>query len=302
MYRGGSMNLDQFYYVRETLQTGSITIASENLHVTQSAISQAITQLEKEVGVTLFHRSRSGTLPTEEGKSILYKILEVLSKMDELHFEIQSIQTTFKGELNIATIPSIFMTHLPSIIIAFQTDYPHVKINIHEMENLQALHGIQNDKIDVAFIAQFHDFNKNFSQQIQFHPMQLNGAFSAIVSKNSKLALKNQLAVHDIQDENFILYDSYFYNNLMDEFKREIPNIKVIFKTKNTEVIKRIVVEGLGISIISDLMLKNDPYMKNGDMKAIPFQFQWHNKIEFGIIHKRNNVNLRMIRKFLEYV
>jgi len=296
------MNLDQFYYVRETLQSGSITIASENLHVTQSAISQAITQLEKEVGVTLFHRSRSGTLPTEEGKSILYKILEVLTKMDELQLEIQSIQTTFKGELSIATIPSIFMTHLPSIIIAFQSDYPHVKINIHEMENLHALHSIQHDKIDVAFIAQFNDFKKNFSQQIQYHPMQLNGAFSAIVSKNSKLALKNQLTVQDIQEEFFILYDSYFYNNLMDEFHREIPDIKVIFKTTNTEVIKRTVVEGLGISILSDLMLKNDPYITNGDMKAVPFQFQWHNRIEFGIIHKRNNMNLRMIRKFLEYV
>jgi len=296
------MNLDQFYYVRETLQTGSITIASENLHVTQSAISQAITQLEKEVGVTLFHRSRSGTLPTEEGKSILYKILEVLTKMDELQLEIQSIQTTYKGELNVATIPSIFMTHLPSIIIAFQTDYPHVKINIHEMENFQALHSIQHDKIDIAFIAQVNDFNKNFSQQIQYHPMQVNGAFSAIVSKNSKLALKNQLKVQDIQEENFILYDSYFYNNLMDEFKREIPNIKVIFKTTNTEVIKRTVVEGLGISILSDLMLKNDPYIINGDMKSVPFQFHWHNRIEFGVIYKRNNMNFRMITKFLEYV
>lgn len=96
------MNLDQLYYVREVLHTQSITIASENLHVTQSAISQSITLLEKEVGIPLFHRSRQGTIPTEEGKPILYKILETLQKFDELQDEIQSINSSNIGEINVA--------------------------------------------------------------------------------------------------------------------------------------------------------------------------------------------------------
>ncbi|AWE07224.1 LysR family transcriptional regulator [Lysinibacillus sp. 2017] len=296
------MKLEQFYYVREILQTKSITIASENLHVTQSAISQSITSLEKEVGIPLFHRSRQGTIPTEEGKTILYKILEILNKMDELNLEMQSIQSSYKGEINIATIPSIFMTFLPGILSRFQKDYPHIKVNIHEMENLETLNALQHEKIDMGFIALFHDSNKKFNNQISFRPMQINGAFSAIVPKNSKLALKKFLTVQDIQDEYFILYDSQFYHEMMEEFQLEISELKVIFKTTNTEVIKRSVLEGIGISILSDLMLKNDPYMDSGEIIAVPFQFQWNNQIEFGTIHKQNSAHLRIIQKFLEYV
>ncbi len=296
------MKLEQFYYVREILQTKSITIASENLHVTQSAISQSITSLEKEVGIPLFHRSRQGTIPTEEGKTILYKILEILNKMDELNLEMQSIQSSYKGEINIATIPSIFMTFLPGILSRFQKDYPHIKVNIHEMENLETLNALQHEKIDMGFIALFHDSNKKFNNQISFRPMQINGAFSAIVPKNSKLALKKILTVQDIQDEYFILYDSQFYHEMMEEFQLEISELKVIFKTTNTEVIKRSVLEGIGISILSDLMLKNDPYMDSGEIIAVPFQFQWNNQIEFGTIHKQNSAHLRIIQKFLEYV
>lgn len=296
------MKLEQFYYVREILQTKSITIASENLHVTQSAISQSITSLEKEVGIPLFHRSRQGTIPTEEGKTILYKILEILNKMDELNLEMQSIQSSYKGEINIATIPSIFMTFLPGILSRFQKDYPHIKVNIHEMENLETLNALQHEKIDMGFIALFHDSNKKFNNQNSFRPMQINGAFSAIVPKNSKLALKKILTVQDIQDEYFILYDSQFYHEMMEEFQLEISELKVIFKTTNTEVIKRSVLEGIGISILSDLMLKNDPYMDSGEIIAVPFQFQWNNQIEFGTIHKQNSAHLRIIQKFLEYV
>ena len=296
------MNLDQFYYVREILQTKSITIASENLHVTQSAISQSLTMLEKEVGIPLFKRSRSGTIPTEDGKHILYKILEILTKVDELQGEILAIQSTLKGKINIATVPSVFMTQLPRIVIQFQSKNPHVKINIHEMDNSETFHAIQHEKMDVGFVALFNNFDQRFTNQIRFQPMGLNGAFSVIVHKNSKLSLKDSLTMKDIQNEDFILYDSTFYNMLIDEFKREAADLKIIFKTTNTEVIKRTVMEGLGISIISDIILKNDPYMNSGEIKAIPLQFHWTNKIEFGTIHKQNNVNLHLIEKFLKYI
>ena len=59
------MNFEQLEYIKEVIETKSMSIAAENLHVTQSAISQSISLLEKEFGVQLFKRSRNGTIPTE---------------------------------------------------------------------------------------------------------------------------------------------------------------------------------------------------------------------------------------------
>lgn len=296
------MNLDQLFYVREILHTQSITIASENLHVTQSAISQSITLLEKEVGITLFHRSRHGTIPTEEGKPILYKILEALQKLDELQNEIQTINSSYIGEINIATIPSIFMTHLPGILASFKKDYPQIKVNLVEMENVDILASVQKEKIDLGFIALFSTFIKKVNQQTVFHPIQSNGSFTAIVHKNSKLALKKYLTLKDIKNYPFIMYDRKFYHEIIEAFQKEESDIKVIFKSTNTEVIKRSVAEGLGISILTSLMLKDDPYINEGEIISVPIRLSWNDQIQFGTFYKKNSNHIQLIEKFLEYI
>src|SRR5437868_2594323 len=103
------MNFEQLEYIKEVMETRSMSIAAENLHVSQSAISQSISLLEKEFGVQIFKRSRLGTIATEEGKKIIRKILEVLKKANELKEEVHSITSSYSGELKIASSHSIFM-------------------------------------------------------------------------------------------------------------------------------------------------------------------------------------------------
>ena len=86
------------------------------LFVTQSAISQSITALEKELNVVLFHRSRHGTIPTEDGLWLLPKLMDIFQKTQEIKLEIESRTTQFSGEVTIATIPSLFMTLLPETL------------------------------------------------------------------------------------------------------------------------------------------------------------------------------------------
>lgn len=65
------MNLEQLMYVVELSKSKSLSEAAANLHISQSALSQSITSLEKELGLKLFRRARTGTLPTAEGASII---------------------------------------------------------------------------------------------------------------------------------------------------------------------------------------------------------------------------------------
>lgn len=77
------MHIEQLEYIVEVTKTGSLSVASKNLHITQSALSQSIKQLEAEIGVKIFRRSSQGTIPTDEGKILIQKAKEVLNSLYE---------------------------------------------------------------------------------------------------------------------------------------------------------------------------------------------------------------------------
>lgn len=162
------MNFEQLEYVKEVIETKSMSIAAQNLHVTQSAISQSISLLEREFGVKLFKRSRQGTIPTEEGKKIIKKVLEILQKTDELKEEVQSITSSYTGELIIGTSPSIFMTFLPNTLARFKRDFPQIKVTVKEMEKIDVIDGVNQGKVDLGLIALFNPGDK-LSTQMIFH-------------------------------------------------------------------------------------------------------------------------------------
>lgn len=296
------MNLEQLIYVRELVTTKSITIASEHLHITQSAISQSITSLEKEVGVMLFHRSRTGTIPTEEGKPILRKILEMLRKMDELQNEIESIHANYTGELKIASIPSLFMTYLPKSLARFKKSFPQIHVSVREGENQEVIDLVQKEEIDIGFIAMFYPYQDSLNDKTKFYPFPYQGSYKIIVSKDSELALLDQITIEEVQKQPFILYDREFNRRIIKSLEERIGRFNIIFETTNSEVIKRSVAEGLGVSLFTNLMLKNDPYIENSRIVALPIQSYLSFNIQYGVYYSKKSPHARLIQKFLDFI
>ncbi len=296
------MNFEQLEYVKEVIETQSMSIAAKNLHVTQSAISQSISLLEKEFGVQIFKRSRNGTIPTDEGKSIIKKVLEILKKADELKEEVQSLTSSYNGELKIATIPSIFMTFLPKTLSKFKKDFPQIKVTIIEMENKEVIEEVNQNKVDLGLISLFNSVEHRFPEQISFHSFHSQGTFNVIVPKDSILAFSKELKLMDIRDYPFVIYGGNFYNNLIEDFEKHYGPLNIIFKSTNSEVIKKSVSEGVGVSLLSSLMLKDDPYLESGRIISIPLiGYPLNFNLLFGGIYSKNRSQYRLIKKFLEY-
>lgn len=297
------MNLEQLEYIKEIVDTKSMSVAADNLHVTQSAISQSVSILEKEFGVQIFKRSRHGSFPTEAGLPIIKKILEILKKTEELKEEFQSMTSSYTGELKIATIPSIFMTFLPKALAKFKRDFPQIKVTIFELENDEVLDQINKNKVDLGLISVFNAEEQLRSPQLTFHPFQFQGSFHVIVSKDSILALHNELQLIDIKDYPFILYGRTFYHQLIEEFEKHYGPLNIVFESLNPEVIKKSVAEGLGISLLSSLMIHDDPYIETKRIIPIPLTgYPLNFNLFFGGIYsKERKKQYRLIKKFLEY-
>ncbi len=78
--------------------------------------------------------------------------------------------------------------------------------------------------------------------------------------------------------------------------------INVLFKSNNPEVVKKSVAEGLGISVVSSLMLWDDPYLISERIVAIPLiGYPFNFNLSFGVIYLKNRIQDRLMNKMLEY-
>lgn len=295
------MNFEQLQYVKVVVEFQSITVASQQLFVTQSAISQSITALEKELNVVLFHRSRHGTIPTEDGLWILPKLMEIFQKTQEIKLEIESRTTQLAGEVIIATIPSLFMTLLPESLVTFKKDYPLVKYHILELENNKVIEAIQQKKADIGFIALTHDLS-HFGESIFFQNLQVTSQYYLLVSASSRFALHTEITLEEVLEEPFILYGEHFYPNLIRNFSAKSSEQTILFQSYNSEVIKKSVMAGLGVSILSNLMIEEDPYILDGRVKAIkligyPFQMP----LTYSLIYHQDFRKSPLIQKLAAY-
>ncbi|AJS61221.1 LysR family transcriptional regulator [Paenibacillus sp. IHBB 10380] len=256
------MNFEQMEYIVDVANTGSFTKAAQNSHVTLSAISQSISLLETELGITLFTRSRGlGAIPTVEGKQIIKKANEVLLKVNELKEEARSFSNTLSGELKIATIPGP-MHLLIDVVSAFKEDYPHVKIEIFEKGPNEILNDLEQSKIDIGLIVLSEDVIER-NGHLTFEKL-LEGKMVVGVNKNSPLAFEKKITPKQLVGQTLVLYDD---KDLWDDTNALISkygNANILFTTNNTKAIQNAVKRGLAITIgleysfadnISDIVL-----------------------------------------------
>lgn len=145
------MNIEQMRYSVEVAKVGSISIASENLYVSQSAISQSIMSLEEELGMSIFIRSRYGTRPTNEGKEVIQRAAEILEKLQEIKQVAQSHTRSMTGQLRLAVCPGT-IPFILNVLQFFKHEYPDVEITIEEKGCHEIIADLQQDRIDIGFV------------------------------------------------------------------------------------------------------------------------------------------------------
>lgn len=294
------MNLEQLEYISEVSRASSISLAAQNLHVSQAAISRSISLLEKEIGIIIFKRSRFGTTPTDEGKFIIKTANEILNKVNEIRDEGKFLNSSYTGDLNIASIPSLFITLLPQTLSKFKKDFPKVRISIKEMGGREIIDEISKNKIDLGLTI-LTDEIKNSSNKSFKTQTLLNGRMNVCVSKDSPLASKDTLSIKEIKGYPLVIYGGKNWSEYIEDFEHNVGLFNVLFTTNNSEAIKRMVSEGLAISLLTDVMLTNDIYVNNGHIVTIPLIDYKPDIITFGAIRFTNKKE-KIIKKFLEYL
>ncbi|NOV04544.1 LysR family transcriptional regulator [Paenibacillus planticolens] len=256
------MRIEQLLYVIEINQAGSISMAAEKLHVSQPNISQAIVSLEEELGVKLFNRSRFGAVPTEEGKRIISKAEEIISKVEELRESVGHHARELSGLLSIASVPSLCLSVLPATLALFKEKHPLVELEMLELDYEQIKQEVLSGNVDMGLIA-VPKHHEEPNHQLTVEKLMDNRVM-ACVGKNSPFAHRTTISTLELVNQPILLNSDYLIEKLR---KHGEPNI--LFKLGNSEAAKRVIAEGIAIGFYTELGLKYDPYILTGSTVAL---------------------------------
>ena len=241
--------ISKYEALAKVVELGSLTKAAEALGCTQSAVSHAISNLESEFGFAILKRSRAGVRLTSEGERIMPPVRGMLNYEEQLKQTVSAIRGLDFGTVRIGAFTSVAVHWLPSVIKEFQSDYPNVDIkllngNYHDVEQW-----IIEGSVDLGFVNVPADLG------CECVPL-MEDRLLAILPRDHKFASYPKFPLVECETEAFItlLETSNHDANKALSAAGIKPNIR--FSTKDDYAIIAMVEQGLGISIMPELLLK----------------------------------------------
>ncbi|RNF39727.1 LysR family transcriptional regulator [Planococcus salinus] len=291
------MRIEQLDYLLSIYETGSFSLAAEKNHITQPTISQSIRNLENELDVKVFTRTRQGVEPTLEGEIVIKKAISILTIHQELKDEINIRSSSVRGTLKLAIVPSICSTILPKTLMAYKEKYPLVNIEIFEKGSFEIEKDILTGNSEVGVIG--FNANHNRHKDLEFIEL-LRSKVKVCVGVDSELSKQKELSVKEIIEYPIVMFKSNYYMNFfVNHLLSPYGDINVLFTSGNTEVAKKIISQGVGIGFFTDLSLKKDPYILNGSLIPIDIKDLKTNSI-FASIHSKNRKISRAAEEFIK--
>ncbi|WP_413362411.1 LysR family transcriptional regulator [Lysinibacillus sp. 3P01SB] len=255
------MSLIKYQILQRVAEAQSFTKAARQLGLTQSAVSHAVSNLEKEFGFPLIHRSRSSVTLTSDGHTMLIAMRKVLQAEEQLQQEASRINGLTKGTVRVGLISSISTKWMPTIIRLMEQEYPGIRIELREGDYYQIEKWLIAGEIDCGFL------NRPSSKQFQYIPL-IKDPMLCIISSDSPLYNMTQINLKDIEGENFIMPSYKGTNDVITIFEKYgiKPNIR--FELFDDKGIITMVEHSLGITIMPKLVLGSLP----DNVNAVSFE------------------------------
>jgi DNA-binding transcriptional LysR family regulator len=234
--------------VIKIVQTGKLTSAASQSHMSQSAASHALGVLESQVGAQLFLREREGLRLSEVGQKLLPGIEAALSSLDTIRAEIAGLAKLETGSLRIAAVPSLLATILPPILREYTVRFPGVELSVFEGTDDEIQMWVQSGLSHVGFAA-----------------LPVDGVLAEEVAQDEWLALvragkfsgKTAITLRELAQHKFLMSGGGCERHIQQIFASAGIRIAEPLTVKQMPTIQAMVAEGLGVSLVPGLSVSN---------------------------------------------
>lgn len=247
------MNPSKFEIFLKVEETKNFTRTAEYYQYTQSAISQTIKSLENEMGVTLFHRTTTGLLLTDEGKYLLPAILKIARGHQDLEERLSELKNNHSGRIRLGGYISMSCHWLPVCVKEFKKLYPNVTFEMYQEDDAKLLDWLKKGTIDMAFIC--NPKKREFAYQELF-----KDPFLVILPPDYPVDPKKIYSLRDFKNESFIFLEVGYVEYLNQMFKEAGYKPVVKYRTIDDFTTLSMVEQGFGISILPKLSTYRSPF------------------------------------------
>ncbi|MEH6578186.1 MAG: LysR family transcriptional regulator [Amphritea sp.] len=232
-------------------ESGSFSIAAQQLFLTQSAVSKRIAQLEDQLDSRLFDRIGRKITLTEPGATLLPKARKILLELKDAKRSLSNLSGEVSGTLAVAASHHISLHRLPPILRRFTHDYPEVQLDLRFKESEIAYDGVLRGDIEIALITLSPHPDKNIKSDTIW-----NDRLCYVVANDHPLASKPEISLEELTGYNAILSGrSTFTRQIVeDQFARLGLELNVSMSTNYLDTIRMMVEVGLGWSLLPETM------------------------------------------------
>ncbi|MEP4036060.1 LysR family transcriptional regulator [Pseudophaeobacter sp.] len=287
--------LRQLEYFVCAAETGSIVSASRILNVSSPSISTALTQLEDQLGTSLFVRKRAqGLSLTEAGRTLAAQASKILSESTELTRLAGNVSAAVQGPLRLGCLVSFAQIVVPALRRSFEAEHPEVTLSQAELTQPEIFAALRRAEIDLSL-----SYAIDVPDDLEFHRINALPPF-VMLAPDHPLARRISLTVQDLTEHAMVLLDLPLSSDYFLSFFNK-AGIKPIIseRTKDMAVARSLVANGFGYSIVNfrpvgTLAPDGKPLV------FVPLNSELPN-IEIGVLSAKDAMKRRACATFLKH-
>ncbi len=281
--------LEQYKVFNEAATTLSFSIAARNLFISQSAVSQTISSLEKELQTQLFIRLSKGVTLTKEGTLLYKKINHALNLITTAENQISNLLNLKDGELYISAGDTISEIYLTPYIIKFNQLYPNVKIKVINRTSTETVELLKSNQIDLGFI----------NMPIENESLKIKECYKIDDIFISKTKSDYVYDYKDIASMPLILLEnsSNTRNYIDNIFSKNGILLNPIIELGSHNLLLEYVYQGLGIAVVSKQF--SSRYLENNMVYELKLKHPLPQR-SIGYAYRKRKVLSQATIKFIE--
>ena len=237
------MELRQLRYLDTVARRRSFTRAAQDLHIAQSALSQQVGRLERELGVELLRRTTRRVEVTEAGETVLARARRALSEVDSVRADVDAILGLTRGTLRLGGVPPIGRTHPAALIAEFTRAHPGVAVTVHEGVAFGLLDQLRAGSLDLVIaLVEPASLDELDGERL------LDEELVLITALDDPLARARRIRVDDLACQPLVAYGAG--SALRDALDTLVPDGRIIAEANDQVTVRELVARGLGVSLM----------------------------------------------------
>jgi DNA-binding transcriptional LysR family regulator len=287
------MNIATMKLFCDVVRCRSFSQAASLNGISQSAASQAVSQLEREVGVKLIDRTRRPFVLTQEGEIYHAGFSDMIARFEGMEADVRALRQEMSGLVRVAAIYSVGLHEMRACMQSFMSRFPKARVRLQYLLPTRVYEAVENGEVDLGIVSY-----PLATRELAVIPLR-SEEMLLVCHPQHHLTTQSSVSLRQLHGENFVAFerDLAICRDLDRHLREHHVSVRKVMEFDNIETIKQAIEIGAGVSILPKPTVRKE--IASGVLSGIPISDDdLHRPI--GILHRQRISLAPVLKKFIE--